>query len=405
MPSHLVFLRRNFVLLSAYVTAQCILLEKLTPMYEMHYFFLLASSMCGIYLAVLWQQGDTFQMALEYEEVLQSSSPQLLEISRMSIPIVTVFALLSLFVTAALLAEMPFSSNPPLSFLLLLANMALQAKGMYEATAGRSKWRKPRLQNGEVYPMTVQQTPKTTERPRELSSARGKQSMMARHLTRILAAMAVCLAARSGKDVLHIRGELIDYGFNRGHLTYPACSQAYHNTLLLDTNVDSITMELTPGEYTHSIMMKFDSPHTGEGEFQSIPLNRSTQIQLPLPPSPLYSRVMLLALGAYAKTTYVIHVLRTVEAIELSLQSSFNTTQYPELKNPVFSEHRRLQYQRHHRQWYVPDLDLASNSTLRVNMTSAVLAPLTGDVADVPQIGNRCGCQPQEEGRGVSLTW
>ena len=124
MPSRFVCLRRNLVLLTAYVSAQCVLLEKLTPVYEIHYFLLLVCSTCGLYLAVLWQQEETFHMALEYEQLLQRS--QLLELKVVSFRIITVFAIFGMFVTLALLAELPFSPNPPLSFLLLLGNMVLR---------------------------------------------------------------------------------------------------------------------------------------------------------------------------------------------------------------------------------------------------------------------------------------
>ncbi|CAE7769292.1 unnamed protein product [Symbiodinium sp. CCMP2592] len=81
-------------------------------------------------------------------------------------------------------------------------------------------------------------------------------------------------------------------------------------------------------------------------------------------------------MGSYRNTAYAIHVLRVAPAITVSVNGSFNSSMYPKLADVRFSESRRLQrYLLENPAWYVPDLDMVSNSTIEVLMNSVVLAP------------------------------
>ena len=105
-----------------------------------------------------------------------------------------------------------------------------------------------------------------------------------------------------------------------------------------------------------------------------------------------------MAVGDYANTTYTIHVLRTTEAMNVSLTSSFDATKYPVLKGSTFTERRRLEYQRNHRTWYAPDIDLSSAS-LRVDMTALVLAPLTNHRGlNMASVAASCNCGVEKPG-------
>ena len=92
--------------------------------------------------------------------------------------------------------------------------------------------------------------PTTDEAPR---LARGKKWLLVRYATRSLCVLAAMLAARITLDILQLRGELVDYGVNRGKLMYPSDSFAYHNTLLLGSQTDSLTLNLELGEFTTAV--------------------------------------------------------------------------------------------------------------------------------------------------------
>ena len=200
-------------------------------------------------------------------------------------------------------------------------------------------------------------------------------------------------------DVTKVRGELVDYSWSRGHLSYPSNIEAMHNTLLLDLNVDSLTLNIASGPNTNEVCWYAEHPllsknmSCGEGE--------QAEYVVTLPSGPLYSRVSLEAKGRH-KTTYVVHIIRIGESINVSLSSPFNESQHPDMKGERFHEERRLSYQLSHPMWYVPDIDMSSNSILQVRMSAVVFAPLHmgTNMPDLPQIWENCACGEEEAGIG-----
>ncbi|CAE7545753.1 unnamed protein product [Symbiodinium sp. CCMP2456] len=406
LPSLPVLLRSSLVMLSVHVSSQWILVEFFTSMYSFRAMMLLIFGTLATHLLVMLERYQTCALAVQYDQVLQKKR-HLLQLPATHLTSLGIFVALQAAILTIVIAKLAAGSGDSrqqfVSELCFLLGLAMHGKAMYDSCAVRRKWREPQLASQEVYTATLEAMQSTSEPPASLSRKRAQSLSVLRHVTTAVVVIALMLVARVTLDVLQLRGELVDYGLTRGKLIYPSGSSAFHNTLLLDQNADSFTVDLHLGEFTRGAEIKLVHPFVtkDDQEHGSFFLNASGEQQLSLPSGPLYSRLSLLAVGDYVNTTYVIHILRVGEAISLSLSGNFSEAKYPELAGTVFREERRLQYQLRNRLWYVPDIDFSANITLLVNMTSLVFAPMVSDVsgsqehvgnmaASIPRLADRC---------------
>lgn len=149
------------------------------------------------------------------------------------------------------------------------------------------------------------------------------------------------------------------------HLTSPASTFSFHNTVLLEDKADSLTLNFEKGNHTQGLFLQVENPLL-DNSSESIPVHQFTERRIALPSSPFYSRISLLAVGSYINTTYIFHILRLGTAINVSLQSFFGA-KHPELQSAKanFSEERRIQYLSENGKWYIPDVDVDVNSTIK----------------------------------------
>ncbi|CAE7462558.1 mpeU, partial [Symbiodinium necroappetens] len=402
VPPLPVFLRSTLVMLSVHVTSQWILVEYFTRMYSFPALMYLVFSTVSTHILVMLERYKTCVLGMQYDEVLQTKR-HLLRLRTANMKILIVFGVLQASIMGTILAKLTVASSKQLvTEMGFLAGLALHAKAMYDTSAVRQKWREPQLASKEIYTAALETMPSTSTRPITLSSQRARNLSSLWRVTLAVVIIALMLVARITLDVLQLRGELVGYSISRGKLVYPACSQAFHNTFLLDQNADSFTLELQLGDFTQGVRIELVHPLLANQENASEPLfvNASGEEKLSLPSGPLYSQLRLHAIGDYANTTYLIHILRVGEAISINLSATFNEARYPELAGVVFQEERRLQYQLKHRLWYVPDIDLSDKAALLVTMTSMVLAPMISAsqegvvaAAAIPSLGQKCQCE------------
>ncbi|CAE7197492.1 unnamed protein product, partial [Symbiodinium sp. KB8] len=384
LPSVPVLLRSSLVMLSVHVSSQWILVEFFTSMYSFPAMMLLIFGTLATHLLVMLERYQTCALAVQYDQVLQKKR-RLLQLPATHLMPLGIFVVLQAAILTIIFAKLATGSGDSrkqlVSELCFLLGLAMHGKAMYDSGAARRKWREPQLASQEVYTATLEAMQSTVEHPARLSRKRGQSLTVLRVVTSAVVVIALMLVARVTLDVLQLRGELVDYGLTRGKLIYPSGSSAFHNTLLLDQNADSFTVDLRLGEFTRGAEIKLVHPFVTKEDRGSFFLNASGEQQLSLPSGPLYSRLSLLAVGDYVNTTYVIHILRVGEAISLGLSGSFSEAKYPDLAGIVFREERRLQYQLGHRVWHVPDIDFSANITLLVNMTSLIFAPIVSDAS------------------------
>ncbi|CAE7737818.1 mpeU [Symbiodinium necroappetens] len=374
VPPLPVLLRSTLVMLSVHVTSQWILVEYFTGMYSFPAMMYLVFGTVTSHVLVMLERYRTSVLGTQYEEVLQTER-HLLSLRMASTKTVIVFAILQVTMLGTLLSRLTTVSSKQIPAELgFLAGLALHAKAMYDTSSVRQKWREPQLASKEIYEFANKAMPITSTTPKTLSSQRAQSLSLVWCLTLSVVVIALMLVARITLDVLQLRGELVAYSFTRGKLMSPSGSQSFHNTLLLDQNADSFTVDLQFGDFTRSVQIELVHPLLTDEE--PLIVTASGEQQLSLPSGPLYSQLMFHAVGDYVTTTYVIHILRVGEAISIGLSASFDKVKYPDLAGEVFHEEHRLQYQLRHRLWYVPDIDLSNNGTLLVTMTSLVLAPM-----------------------------
>ncbi|CAE7258305.1 unnamed protein product, partial [Symbiodinium microadriaticum] len=308
--------------------------------------------------------------------------PQFTIAALLSVPVLGMAAALALRLEAAL-------SQPPqlTAMFAMCVCIGLRVKHVYDMIM-HIRWRDPCILSAEYFPYSLPPMPTTTDAPAKLSGDRAKKWLAAVSLKMLFAWIASAAMALALSDFLHLRGELLKYEVSRGHLTYPSNNEAVHNTLLLDSNADALTLGIELFDHTHGVQMKIESPLLNASDV--IPFNKSGEHQLALPSGPFYSRITLIALGAHVHTNYTIHVLRVQPAITVSLSSSF-PSKNPNLSAVVFHEERRLQYLQRHPEWPVPDLDMSVESTLQVTLRSLVMAPFSqaADMANVPVVSEQ----------------
>lgn len=378
LPPLPMLVRSSLVMLSVHVTSQWILVEYFTGMYSFPALMCLVFGTVATHVLVMLERYRTFVLGIQYEEVLQTQR-HLLRLRRTSAKVVLGFVVLQATMIGTILVKLISSSSKQvMTELGFLLGLALHAKALYDTSSVRQKWREPQLASKEVYTAILETMPSTSTKPTSVSRQRVKKLTTVWRLTTAAAVIALMLVAHIALDVLQLRGELVDYNFSRGKLTYPSGSHAFHNTLLLDQNADSFTVDLQLGDFTKGVWIELTHPLLLDQEKETEPffMNASGKQQVSLPSGPLYSRLVLHAVGDYKDTAYVIHILRVGEAISVDLSATFSEARYPELAGVVFREKRPLQYQLNHRLWHVPDIDLSQKATLLVTMTSLVLAPM-----------------------------
>ncbi|CAE7203538.1 unnamed protein product [Symbiodinium sp. CCMP2592] len=374
VPPLVDLIKKNLVLFGAYVSAQWVALARLTAVYQPESFACLVCGMCVVHLVVLLQQTFSLQRGLEHEERLQQK--QLLRLSPQHL-LSGVFGAVLTLMTALLVSGVSaaWSETSRLSGIILNGIcLALHGKHLHDAIASHKKWREPQVQSKEYLALTMFPLQATEDAPPELTRERAQNWLVAKAVKATFSWLAASVLAVILLDAVQLRGQLLKYDVSRGYLTSPGCREAFHNTLLLDTNADSLTLNAEVFDAQSGLMLKVEHPLLNSSE--EIGFNSSGEHQISLPSGPLYGRIVLRALGSYKNTNYTIHVIRVASAVTVSMNSSFNGSKYPKLANTRFLEKRRLQYLLQHPTWYVPDLDMVSNSTIEVVLDSVVLAPL-----------------------------
>ena len=288
----------------------------------------------------------------------------------------------------------------------VLVVLALHALQLDTALSALQKWREPQIKCEEFHQVNSELLPHSNELPAQLSRLRFLKLALLRCF---MGCLVVCAAGVLGLVTLdgsQVRGELVDYSFNRGHLLYPSEGQTFHNTVLLDNTVDSLVLTLEAGPNTIGIQLKVQHSLLPENEtFYPMDNEKSGEFQVFLPASPLYGRISVVAVGHHASSTYVFHALRSGAAVKVRLQGAFSPEQYPDIKSN-FGEERRLQYLQKHPRWFIPDLDREANGTFYVEFSPVIYAPLVSgsqvDAKDAPKISTTtaCDCGGEEPGFG-----
>ncbi|CAE7942396.1 unnamed protein product [Symbiodinium necroappetens] len=408
VPSLLPMIRKNAFLCGAYLSAQWLAMARLTAVFGRRAFAFLVCILYLLHLLVLLQQALSFHHGLEHEELL--TQRKLLRLAPTHL-LTGIFWLLVLPVVPLLVHGMraAFSESPQLSALAVICTcVLLHAKHLHDATSSHNKWREPQIQSKEYVPFTALPLQMASDAPTKLTYDGALKWLAAKAVKMIFAWLASCALAMILLDLLQMRGQLLKYDVSRGHLTSPGSREAFHNTLLLDTNADSLTLNVELFDHTRDLLLKVEHPLLNDTEL--VRFNESGEHQISIPPGPLYGRISLWAVGSYADTNYTIHVIRVAPAIKVSVNSSFNSSKHPSLADVRFYEERRLQYLLEYPTWYVPDVDMAATSAIEVSLDSVVLAPmaLDGQSSDVPTVSpRRCShvCGPRKAGFGNACVY
>ena len=215
------------------------------------------------HLLVMLERYQTCALAVQYDQVLQKKR-RLLQLPATHLMPLGIFVVLQAAILTIIFAKLATGSGDSrkqlVSELCFLLGLAMHGKAMYDSGAARRKWREPQLASQEVYTATLEAMQSTVEHPARLSRKRGQSLTVLRVVTSAVVVIALMLVARVTLDVLQLRGELVDYGLTRGKLIYPSGSSAFHNTLLLDQNADSFTVDLRLGEFTRGAEIKLVHP-------------------------------------------------------------------------------------------------------------------------------------------------
>ena len=334
-------IRKNAFLCGAYLSAQWLAMARLTAVFGRRAFAFLVCILYLLHLLVLLQQALSFHHGLEHEELL--TQRKLLRLAPTHL-LTGIFWLLVLPVVPLLVHGMraAFSESPQLSALAVICTcVLLHAKHLHDATSSHNKWREPQIQSKEYVPFTALPLQMASDAPTKLTYERALKWLAAKAVKMIFAWLASCALAMILLDLLQMRGQLLKYDVSRGHLTSPGSREAFHNTLLLDTNADSLTLNVELFDHTRDLLLKVEHPLLNDTEL--VRFNESGEHQISIPPGPLYGRISLWAVGSYADTNYTIHVIRVAPAIKVSVNSSFNSSKHPSLADVRFYEERRLQ--------------------------------------------------------------
>lgn len=282
---------------------------------------------------------------------------------------------------------------------MLLLAVGLHCNQFRSAVKGLEKWREPELRCGEFHQVSSNLLPHSEERPETLERPRQSKLILVRLFLSLAAILATVILGLVALEGCQIRGELINYSWSRGHLVYPAEYQGFHNTLLLDSTVDTMTLNVDVAKNTRGVGLRGHHPQLEEvnDTFFETDGNESVEFQVFLPTGPLYTGIEVTAVGFHVNTTYVFHALRVGAAVNISMTSDFQDTK------ARFQETRRLKYQKDKRNWYIPGVDLVAESNFSVEVVPVIYAPLLHPSkisADTPAIGEHCNCGVDTAGVG-----
>eukprot|EP00435_Cladocopium_sp_Y103_P060280 s109_g22.t1 len=190
---------------------------------------------------------------------------------------------------------------------------------------------------------------------------------------------------------------------------------AFHNTLLLHDETDSVVFFFKAGEHTENITMSLEHPQLNESkmnENKNIPLPlHAGEYEISIPAGPLYSRIVVEAESRLRirPTQYTFHVVRVGESLSIRLRGEVNSLESNATNETkaMFNETRRWLFQQQNPDWYVPDLKPESNWSLEVTLHPVCYAPLKPATSKknephiVHQATNKCQCGNDAPGFGT----
>ena len=221
-------------------------------------------------------------------------------------------------------------------------------------------------------------------------------------------------------DGVQMRGELVDYSLSRGYTATPPHADTVQNTVVLHTNIDSLTFSFAPGPYTSKLQFQLLHPLADSNDSKAsldaedVEGNKGA-LTLSLPRGPLYSRLIIEAWSHLHRepTLYMFHLLRVGDAMSISMNATVNPDRFEKEQLPVhFHEERRWSHQAQHPEWYVPDLDISANGSVRLVHLPVVFAPLLqydsrarfANWQGMTLVASTCRCDPERPGFGNSCS-
>ena len=253
-----------------------------------------------------------------------------------------------------------------------------------------------------------------------LSEGRSLQKQLVKLQILLLAIGALTLLMFSVLDGVQMRGELLDYSISRGYTATPPHADTVQNTVLLHTNVDSITFSFAPGPYTSEVQLQLLHPSivssNPEKCFDAEDVEeKKGDVTLSLPRGPLYGRLIVEARSHLhaTPTQYMFHLLRIDDAMKISMNATVNPDHFEKEQMPVhFHEERRWPYQAQNPKWYVPDLDMSSTGSVRIVHLPVVLAPIItynsrlkfAGWEGMALVASTCRCNPERPSFGNSCS-
>ncbi|OLP76005.1 Ankyrin repeat and SOCS box protein 3 [Symbiodinium microadriaticum] len=419
-------LRRQLILATGHASAQWFLLDRFSQMFAIANIMAISISLFVIHVVVLWQTEILNACALRYEQVLKSQNKLLpLRQRKEVLPLLAVASLvLLLALTSGILSsttkQHKSAANATLPCTTLFATVALHLLDLYSSVSGLQAWRAPQLSATEFTRVSSEglETTDTKAEVPALSRARRFRKQLVRLLTSLVAVGALNILMLIVLDGLQMRGELVDYSFNRGYTAIPPHSQALHNTLLLHKDVDAVSFAYETGPFTSQVKLRLEHPLLDikeatvfDSEAADSTERKGGEYTVSMPAGPLYSRLVVEASSHlhHQPTKYVVHLLRIGEAVSLSIDGPMNPAHFAGAKiaSVTFNETRRWQYQLNNPVWYVPDLDVTANSSFQLSYLPIIFAPLighhereAGDFVGLSTFSRVCRCGREEPGFG-----
>ncbi|CAE7772956.1 Asb3, partial [Symbiodinium necroappetens] len=419
-------LRRQLILATGHASAQWFLLDRFSQMFAIANIMAISISLFVIHVVVLWQTEILNACALRYEQVLKSQNKLLpLRQRKEVLPLLAVASLvLLLALTSGILSsttkQHKSAANATLPCTTLFATVALHLLDLYSSVSGLQAWRASQLSATEFTRVSSEglETTDTNAEVPALSRARRFRKQLVRLLTSLVAVGALNILMLIVLDGLQMRGELVDYSFNRGYTAIPPHSQALHNTLLLHKDVDAVSFAYETGPFTSQVKLRLEHPLLDikeatvfDSEAADSTERKGGEYTVSMPAGPLYSRLVVEASSHlhHQPTKYVVHLLRIGEAVSLSIDGPMNPAHFAGAKiaSVTFNETRRWQYQLNNPVWYVPDLDVTANSSFQLSYLPIIFAPLighhereAGDFVGLSTFSRVCRCGREEPGFG-----
>ncbi|CAE7242519.1 Fem1b [Symbiodinium natans] len=328
-----------------------------------------------MHAAALYYAMLTATAALEYDEVLETQQV-ILELGKpvLAVRLVWLAVAVSVVVAASLLEA---SATSSFNFLTFLTTLILHILDLSTSSSGLDKWRQPQIEADEFTAVASRQLEHTTSGPKTLSKQRAVLRSLASLVSRLCAVSGLAVLMLIVLDVQSTQPQLTRYSFDRGYLQYPASEEAYHNTLVLPADVDSVVFFFEVGAHTSHLFLKCVHPLLEEVEpvllFSAKDrAERTGEYQLAIPAGPLYSRITVEATGWPKPTVYTVHVIRIGVDKNLAITGSMTGSGGAK----IFHEVRSWQHLARTPEWYVPALDMNANITLTMVQKPCAFAPV-----------------------------